>query len=161
MLLPKQLLYKPCQHCCESYDSACCSSEVVSTSLQPWAWCKVQVEQLRQSRLEGETFKEQLAEARQQLSHQEHCLQQVRQQHQQLLEQVCQQRQQVVAEPAAQMQQHEGAALEQVTCAEPAPCCAVLSLTCQTALCLGATGLSQNHDLSFVFHGAICILCCL
>ncbi len=73
------------------------------------------MEQLRESRLECEAFKEQLTESKQQVGRQDHALQQLRQQHQQLLEQVCEQRQRAVAEPAIQMQQHEGAALEQVS----------------------------------------------
>ncbi|DBB03226.1 TPA: hypothetical protein ACH3X1_013287 [Trebouxia sp. C0004] len=73
-----------------------------------------QVEQLRDSRLECEALKERLTESKQQVGRQQHALQQLRQQHQQLLEQVCEQRQRAVVEPAIQMQQHEGAALEQV-----------------------------------------------
>ncbi|DBA77874.1 TPA: hypothetical protein ACH3X1_009226 [Trebouxia sp. C0004] len=74
----------------------------------------LQVEQLRESRLECEALKERLTESKQQVGRQQHALQQLRQQHQQRLEQVCEQRQRAVVEPAIQMQQHEGAALEKL-----------------------------------------------
>ena len=93
-----------------------------------------QVEQVRQSRLETEAFKEQLAQAKQQLANQASTLHQLQHQHQQLLQQVCEQRQRALAEPAEQMRQHEGAALEQVLCML---CCAVL---CCAVLCSVSVG---------------------
>lgn len=74
----------------------------------------MQVEQVRQCRLEAEAYKEQVADAKQQLRQQAHSLQRVQQQHQQLLEQVCQQSQRALEGSALHLHQHEGAALEQV-----------------------------------------------
>ena len=72
------------------------------------------MEQLRQCRLEGQGYKEQLAGAQQQLRQQALSLQLLQQQHQQLLDQACQQSQAALQGTALHLHQHEGAALDQV-----------------------------------------------
>ena len=72
------------------------------------------MEQLRQCRLEGQGYKEQLAGSQQQLQQQALSLQLLQQQHQQLLDQACQQSQAALQGTALHLHQHEGAALDQV-----------------------------------------------
>ena len=89
----------------------------------------MQVEQLRRSRLEAEDYKEQVADAQQQLRQQAHSLQRLQQQHQQLLDQLCHQSQRALEGSALHLHQHEGAALDQVggaCCIPLLPCLPLL-----------------------------------
>lgn len=76
--------------------------------------CCVQVEQVRQARLQAEAYKEQLADAQQQQTVQAQALHQVQEQHQAVLHQMYDLRHKAAAQQHPHVHAHEGAALEQV-----------------------------------------------
>ena len=86
-------------------------------TLSPQTECNrsvVQVEQLRQARLQAEAYKEQVADAQGQQSAQARALHQLQQQHEHVVDQMCALRQRAAAHPQQDLHAHEGAALEQV-----------------------------------------------